>query len=92
MLTLLMTRPQGASERFVARLPQDLRQRLAPIYAPLIGIVPVTSGIGFADAKGLIFTSANGVQIAASLTRHRDLPCYCVGEATLRSSRASTSF
>lgn len=82
-----MTRPQGASERFVARLPQELRQRLTPIYAPLIGIVPGTSSIEFGDAKGLIFTSANGVRIAADLTRRRDLPCYCVGEATTHAAR-----
>lgn len=82
MLTLLMTRPQGAAERFVAGLPPDLRALLTPVYSPLVGIVPAASTVEFGDARGLIFTSSNGVRITAGLSDRRDLPCYCVGNAT----------
>ena len=83
MLTLLMTRPQRAAERFVAGLPTDLRSRLVPLYSPLVSVVPVSSKIEFDDARGLIFTSSNGVAIAAGLTTgRRELPCFCVGRAT----------
>jgi len=81
-----MTRPQGAAERFVSSLPPDLRARLTPVYSPLVGIEPVATGIDFGDARGLIFTSANGVSVAAGLSQNRDLPCYCVGEATTRAA------
>ncbi len=84
-----MTRPQGTAERFVAHLPPELRARLTPVYSPLIGVVPVASDIDFGDARGVIFTSANGVSVAAGLNQQRDLPCYCVGVATtLAATRA----
>lgn len=77
-----MTRPQGAAERFVARLPGDLRARLTVVNSPLVAIVPVATRLDIGDARGLIFTSANSVRIAAGLTPRRDLPCFCVGQAT----------
>ncbi len=86
-MNLLMTRPQGASERFVARLPADLRARLRPIYAPLVEIVPLARAIELGEARGLIFTSANGVRVGAGLIQPRDLPCYCVGQATTHAAQ-----
>ena len=82
-----MTRPLGAAERFVAGLPDELRARLNPVYSPLIGIEAIAGEIDFADARGIIFTSSNGVAIAACLTRQRNLPCYCVGKATRDAAR-----
>lgn len=82
-----MTRPQEAAERFVAQLPRDVRARLTAVYSPLIGIKPVGDAIDFDDARGLIFTSSNGVSVAAALTNRRALPCYCVGAATARSAQ-----
>lgn len=82
-----MTRPQEAGERFVAQLPPNLRARLTPVYSPLIGIEPTATAIEPGDARGLIFTSSNGVMVAAGLTGRRDLPCYCVGERTARAAQ-----
>lgn len=87
MACLLMTRPREAAERFVASLPPDLRARLSPVFAPLIEIAAIDVSIRFDDARGIIFTSANGVAVAATLTDRRDLPCYCVGEATTRAAQ-----
>jgi uroporphyrinogen-III synthase len=84
-----MTRPQEAGERFVARLPPDLRARLTPVYSPLIRIEPMVGAVDLGDARGLIFTSSNGVSVAARLTSRRDLPCYCVGERTARAAQGA---
>lgn len=87
--TLLMTRPRPASDRFVAGLPSALRQRIAVCHNPLIEIVPRGGALDLGPARGLIFTSANGVAVAAAATARRDLPCFCVGAATTRAARAA---
>ncbi|MFV0513481.1 MAG: uroporphyrinogen-III synthase [Jhaorihella sp.] len=84
-----MTRPRDDSLRFVAALPPELRGRLAPVYSPLIRIEPRSREIEFGDARAIVFSSRNGVAAAAALTGRRDLPCYCVGEATSAAARAA---
>lgn len=85
--TLLMTRPPAASERFVAALPAALRAGLAVHHSPLLRIVPLTQRVEFADARGVVFTSENGVATASGLTERRDLPVYCVGAWTTQKAR-----
>lgn len=85
--TLLMTRPRAAGARFVADLPDELRASLTVCHSPLLRIVPIAEHIDFGAARGIIFTSANGVAIAAGATARRDLPCHCVGEWTTRTAR-----
>lgn len=87
MLSLLMTRPRAASERFVALLPTALRDRITPVYAPLIGIEPVAGRIACENARGVIFTSANGVAMAGRLGGPGTLPCFCVGQETTRAAQ-----
>ena len=87
MLTLLLTRPRAASERFSATLPRSLLSRLTTVISPLIRIVKIADNIDFADARGLIFSSSNGVATAARLSTRRDLPCFCVGQATTEAAR-----
>lgn len=82
-----MTRPQEAAERFVSALPRAIGRRLTPVYSPLITIAPFVQAIDLGDARGLIFTSVNGVAIAATQMHRRDLPCYCVGESTTKAAR-----
>lgn len=79
---LLMTRPRAASERFVAQLPLGTQQVLKTIYSPLLDIRPVSEDIDLIGTSGLIFTSSNGVAVAARATSRRDIPCFCVGQAT----------
>jgi uroporphyrinogen-III synthase len=86
MVKLLMTRPKGDAERFVTNLPSGLRHKLTPIFSPLVEIQPAVSDLNLAGARGLIFTSANGVLVAAGLTDQRDLPCFCVGSATTQAA------
>jgi uroporphyrinogen-III synthase len=84
---LLMTRPQGASERFVAQLPDAIRDRLTVCISPLIEIVPRTAPVDWGDAAAVIFTSTQAVDVLAGLSDRRDLPAICVGEATARAAR-----
>lgn len=81
-MILLMTRPRDASERFVANLKMSGDAGVRVVYSPLLQIRPTVTRIDPAGAGGLIFSSANGVSIAASAMQGRDLPCFCVGEQT----------
>lgn len=87
MLSLLMTRPRADAERFVAQLPAALRARLTPVYAPLIAIEPMPGPVAWGDARGVIFTSTNGVEAATRLGGPRPLACFCVGTATTRAAQ-----
>ena len=84
---LLMTRPRAASERFVAQLSQAVQDNIKPIYSPLLDIRPVGGDVDVGDARGLIFTSSNGVAAAARIMTDRDLPCFCVGQATTAAAK-----
>ncbi|MDD9731474.1 uroporphyrinogen-III synthase [Mameliella sp. AT18] len=85
---LLLTRPQAASERFAARLRQDglkFRAVISPLFAvEVTGPLPNVS-----QARGLIFTSANGVMAWQALGGRTDLPVFAVGPATARAAEAA---
>lgn len=86
---LLMTRPRAASERFVAQLPNRTRSRLTVIHSPLLDIRPLDVQVETDGVQGLIFTSANAVNVAASLNVPRSLPAYCVGPATTGTAKGA---
>ncbi|NOD76020.1 MULTISPECIES: uroporphyrinogen-III synthase [unclassified Ruegeria] len=77
-----MTRPRAASKRFVAQLPTRVRSRVQVIYSPILEIRPLSVAVETEGVKGLIFTSANAVNAAASKGVDRTLPAYCVGPST----------
>ncbi|CAN0167421.1 unnamed protein product, partial [Chrysoparadoxa australica] len=81
---LLMTRPRGAAERFVASLPPDVRDRVRPIYSPLIAIEGLDADVDFKD-EAAVFSSANGVAHGPLGAGRR---AYCVGAATTRAALA----
>ncbi len=84
-----MTRPRAASERFCAQLPGEVRDQLNVIVSPLIEIVPQADALELDGLHGLIFTSTNAVSIAAGLTPQRNLPCYCIGDATTAAAQGA---
>lgn len=84
---LLLTRPAEASERFASQLPPDVLARVDLIISPLIRIEPLVQSLDFGPARGLIFTSANGVRVVDGVTEDRLLPSYCVGEKTAATAR-----
>lgn len=87
MIPLLMTRPATGSERFLESLSPQIRALVRPIYSPLIKIEPKNTKIDLNGIRGLIFTSSNGVSIAAKLTETRDVPAFCVGAATTAAAK-----
>ncbi|TDK44476.1 uroporphyrinogen-III synthase [Antarcticimicrobium luteum] len=87
MLTLLMTRPRAAAERFVAQLAPGVRDRLRVICSPLMEIALRPGAVSAQDARGVIFTSANGVAAARAAGLRPALPAYCVGAATADAAR-----
>ncbi|SLN42569.1 uroporphyrinogen-III synthase [Ruegeria meonggei] len=89
LLYLLMTRPRAASERFVAQLPTRIRSRVQVIYSPILEIRPLSVQVDTAGVRGLIFTSANAVNAAASLDVARDLPAFCVGPVTTGTAKGA---
>lgn len=88
-IDLLMTRAPEASLRFVAALPPALRARLNVVVSPLLDMVATATAIEHGDARGLIFTSGNGVAVAVGLSARRDLPCFCVGKVTAAAAVAA---
>ncbi|WP_170550385.1 uroporphyrinogen-III synthase [Ruegeria atlantica] len=84
-----MTRPRAASERFVAQLPARTRSRVKVIYSPLLEINPLPINVDTSGVRGLIFTSANGVNAAVSLGLSRDMPAFCVGPATTSTAQSA---
>ncbi|NVK15836.1 MAG: uroporphyrinogen-III synthase [Rhodobacteraceae bacterium] len=85
MVPLLMTRPLAAAKRFAASLPAEALAGLQVIYTPLMEIQPVQAPVRTQGIKGVIFTSANGVEAASRETTVR-LPAYCVGERTAQTA------
>ena len=80
--TLLLIRPQLASERFATLIENRLKDRVAICVSPLMVISATTETIDFGKATGLIFTSIYGVISAALTSQDRHGIAYCVGEAT----------
>ena len=74
---LLMTRPEAASRRFVAKLTGSF----TPLFSPLIGISFSGNLPKMADFRGLVFTSAHGVE-AYVKAGGPVLPAFTVGNAT----------
>ncbi|WP_299964634.1 uroporphyrinogen-III synthase [uncultured Roseobacter sp.] len=78
-IPLIMTRPAPANARFVAALPDALRQRMEVIESPLMQITAVGEGCDLGPEDGAVFTSANGVSFApAGAGRF----AFCVGHRT----------
>lgn len=86
-VTLMMTRPRVASDRFVASLSIADPARVMVCYSPLIDIVPVATDITFQNTDAVLFTSQNAVTVASKLTARRDLPCVCVGSTTTQAAQ-----
>ncbi|WP_417206046.1 uroporphyrinogen-III synthase [Antarctobacter sp.] len=85
---LLLTRPEPASRRFAEEL-RALGRQFDPVISPLFR-VDVTGPLPDASAvRGLIFTSANGVEAWQALGGRRDLPAFTVGAATARAAEAA---
>ncbi|MFL4469407.1 uroporphyrinogen-III synthase [Tateyamaria armeniaca] len=76
-----MTRPQSASEAFVASLPDATRARFEPVFSPLVEIVPLPLTVTINAHDSAVFSSANGVRAAPD---GQGRIAYCIGSATTK--------
>lgn len=83
--TLLLTRPEASSKRFL----YAIRRRAGSVPAvisPLLRIVPRDVQPDFSETEALILTSAHAVPAAACA---QGMTTYCVGKSTARAARAA---
>lgn len=85
---LLMTRPEAASGAFADALAAQTGGGFAVVISPLIGIEPCGPLPDMGGMRGVIFTSAHGVQAYGALHGPVGLPCFTVGAATAEAARA----
>jgi uroporphyrinogen-III synthase len=81
-LTLLLTRPEAQSHYFAQALDTALPGRFTCVIAPLLKIAPVPGPLEISGARGILFTSANGVAQFVARSADRSLPAWCVGAVT----------
>lgn len=82
MTGLLMTRPPDAARRFVSGLPDALTAGLGVVYSPLIKVQSLGQVIDLNGIEAVIFTSANGVAVAAETLGKSGMLAYCLGQGT----------
>jgi len=84
-LQVLVTRPRGEADMFAVALAMRGHDALV---APLLDIVVEPVGpLDLDGVQGVLFTSANGVRAFAHSQTRRDLPAFCVGDATANAAR-----
>lgn len=81
----LVTRPEPAASAYARRLEAKGWRVLV---SPVLTCEPTLPG-SLPAAQGVILTSANGARHAPPDPALRDLPCWCVGEATAEAARAA---
>ena len=84
-LNILVTRPRNESEVFALTLAMRGHDS---VQAPLLDIVPdETASVDLDGVQALLFTSINGVRSFARVSTARNVPAYCVGDATAQAAR-----
>lgn len=83
---LLLTRPQGAAERFARQFQARFGQDWPVLLSPLMDIEPVPATIP--AAEGVIFTSAHAV-VAVAGAIPEGTPACCVGRSTAEAAVAA---
>lgn len=81
---MLLIRPEQDAERFLKRLRPDVLRGVQTVVSPILKIVETGENVSLDDAKGIIFTSRQGVRFAPPSC---GLPVYCVGERTAAAAR-----
>lgn len=79
--TLILTRPKASAEAFAAALDPAALRSVRVLIAPLMKIESTGAAYEIDTARGVIFTSANGVAYAPMGDGR---PAYCVGAQTAK--------
>jgi len=59
------------------------------LLAPMLTIAPIAVSAALDGFQAVVFTSSNGARAFATQTARRDLPVFCVGDATADAARAA---
>ena len=86
MARVLVTRAEPGASATAAKLAALGHQ---PLLAPMLTIETVAADASLAGVQAVLFTSSNGARAFARATRARELPVYCVGDATADAARAA---
>jgi uroporphyrinogen-III synthase len=86
---VLLTRPAAEGQAFAEALIRRFGDRVRPVVAPLMAATDLDPPLPQGPFAGVIFTSAAGVEAAAS--RRTDLPrlAWCVGQKTAARAAAA---
>jgi uroporphyrinogen-III synthase len=82
--TLLMTRPAAASQATLRHWADILPADWTILVSPLMEIAPIANVPDLSGARGVIFTSAQGVECGGPAS---EIPAYCVGPRTAAVAR-----
>ncbi len=85
--TILITRPEMAGLRFADQVRARFGCGVSIILSPVMKIEYISDLPDLNPFRTLVFTSRNGVTAFSQATGRRDIPCYCVGDATAASAR-----
>lgn len=83
-MRVLVTRAEPGAAETAARL---VAMGHEVVRAPMLSIEDVAANADISQFVALLFTSANGVAAFARTSAARDLPAYCVGDATGEAAR-----
>ena len=81
--TLLLTRPQAASEAFWTEFSGHVTTQAEVLISPLINIVPTGIKPDLSNAKGVIFSSVQGVENSGD---PENIPAFCIGPNTTQAA------
>ena len=85
--TLLLTRPQAASERFAAACWKEIGRAIPVVISPVLEIRPLPVDVDPSSIGTILFTSENGVISLASQANLSGRPALCVGDRTAQAAQ-----
>ncbi|KGB83785.1 hypothetical protein JT55_01205 [Rhodovulum sp. NI22] len=88
-MILLVTRPRRQAVGFARSFRVRFGEEVPIIISPALEVAPAGDPPVLDGISGLIFTSANGVEVFSNLTDDRRLSAYCVGAATAAVARGA---
>lgn len=85
--TLLLTRARNQAEAFAVQVTQNTDFK--PHICPMQEMQDIPAQINFDGVDALVFTSTNGVKSFVRRWDIRNIPAFCVGEATAKIARSA---
>ncbi len=87
--TLLLTRPESSSLRFLAEVEGAVGHRVSAVVSPMITIVPMAKVWDGGSVTGVVLSSEFGAMMAGQMGFPAGLTAFCVGDRTAQAARAA---